>query len=449
MTNLDEGVAKPGAPPASRPLPGTSLLVVAAIAVPALAVRLFFFDYRSEDYVDFYRLWYAFIEHNGGFGALQHKFSAYNVPYLYLLAVTVQLRIPPLVAVKLISVVFDIVLGWYSYRILRMRYPSGWAAPAGAAVVVLLPTVVVNSSMWGQCDSSYAAFSIGGLYYLLQRRHWTACSFFGLALAFKLQVVFLFPVLLLLAVGKRLPWRTLAAVPGVYLLLDVPALLLGAKPVDLLRVYYDQASLLRGKFIVTAPSAFQYLGSWNSETLQKSATVFTGLLVLALIALIALRRVELTDLRVLLAATASVLLVPFLLPNMHERYFYLADVLTVITAFWLPRRLWYVPILTQFASLFAYIPYLLLPYRLRDLTGDRHVANGSGFTDPPPGTGWLASAMRDASDPLKVLRRLFHPVISYEILATAILVALVATVVVTAREFRPAPEPNRGSGLDK
>src|ERR1035438_1018447 len=67
-----------------------------------------------------------------------------------------------------------------------------------AAVVLFLPTVVLNSSLWGQIDATYASLGLGGLYFVLRRRPWLACTFFGLALSFKLQVVFLFPVLLLL-----------------------------------------------------------------------------------------------------------------------------------------------------------------------------------------------------------------------------------------------------------
>lgn len=421
----------------------SSLLVVAVIAVVALAARFSFLDHRSEDYVDFYRRWYLFIQDNGGYGALRHQFSNYNVPYLYLLATTVWWKIPPLAAVKLIAIAFDVLLGWYVYRITGLRYPTGWQAPAAAVVVVLLPTVVLNSSMWGQCDSGYAALAAGGLYHLLRRRSWTACALLGAALAFKLQAVFLFPVLLPAVLRGRLPWRCLLAVPGVYLLFDVPALLIGARPGELLTVYLDQASMLHGKFIVTAPNAFQYVGDAAPQAVQTLGTVLAGVLVLGLGGAAALRRTELTDREVVLAATVSVLLVPFLLPNMHERYFYLADVLTVVAAFWLPRRLWFAPVLTQFASLCAYLPFLLLPYRVRDLTGDPRVANASGFTVPPPDAGWLASAMHRGPSPQAVLRRLFEPVVDNQVLATAVLLTLVGTLAVAVQEFRPRVPPRK------
>jgi uncharacterized membrane protein len=42
---------------------------------------------------------------------------------------------------------------------------------------------------------------------------------------------------------------------------------------------------------------------------------------------------------------------------MHERYFYMADVLSIVVAFYRPR-LWLVPVLVQFASFFSYLPFL-------------------------------------------------------------------------------------------
>jgi Gpi18-like mannosyltransferase len=68
---------------------------------------------------------------------------------------------------------------------------------------------------------------------------------------------------------------------------------------------------------------------------------------------------ELNSSQVVLAASSSVLLLPFILPGMHERYFYLADVLTVVAASFFPRELWMAPVLTQLGSFFSYLPFLV------------------------------------------------------------------------------------------
>jgi Gpi18-like mannosyltransferase len=68
-------------------------------------------------------------------------------------------------------------------------------------------------------------------------------------------------------------------------------------------------------------------------------------------------RVDLDATRIVTASAVFAIGVPFVLPGMHERYFYLADVLTVVLAFYRPR-LWFVPLLVQTASLLSYLPFL-------------------------------------------------------------------------------------------
>ena len=60
---------------------------------------------------------------------------------------------------------------------------------------------------------------------------------------------------------------------------------------------------------------------------------------------------------ILALATASVLVTPFVLPRMHDRYFFAADVLVIILAFWVPRLV-PVALLVQIVSLFSYWPFL-------------------------------------------------------------------------------------------
>ena len=42
---------------------------------------------------------------------------------------------------------------------------------------------------------------------------------------------------------------------------------------------------------------------------------------------------------------------------MHERFFFPADVIAIVLAFYLPRY-WYVPIVIGLISFFSYFPYL-------------------------------------------------------------------------------------------
>src|SRR6202000_3576182 len=103
----------------------------------------------------------------------------------------------------LISVAFDLLLALFTYRIVALRRPgTGWPMVA-SAVMLFLPTVVMNSSLWGQADAVYSAFGVGGVYFLLRRRPWLACLFFGIAFSVKLQGLFVLPGLLVLSLRRR------------------------------------------------------------------------------------------------------------------------------------------------------------------------------------------------------------------------------------------------------
>ena len=60
---------------------------------------------------------------------------------------------------------------------------------------------------------------------------------------------------------------------------------------------------------------------------------------------------------ILTAALLFAVAIPYLLPHMHDRYFYGADVLSLVFAVAFPK-LAFVPVLCQFASLLGYHAYL-------------------------------------------------------------------------------------------
>jgi Gpi18-like mannosyltransferase len=409
--------------------------LVAAAAAIAVAARLAMFSYESFDYEVFLKSWYEFISTHGGFGAFKYSFSDYNVPYLYLIALLTYLPIPALAGIKIISVAFDVVLAYFTYRIVALHHTGRWSPPLAALIVLFLPTVATNSGMWGQADAIYAAFGLGGVYFLLRRRPWLAGVFFGLSLAFKLQAVFLFPLLLVLVLKKWIPWRILLAVPGVVLLLAVPALLAGAPLGQLLSVYVQQTNSYP-QLSLNAPSIYQFLpASADAAVIRPIGVAVTGLVILGLCLGVLLSRVQLTTTKVVLLGATSAVLVPFLLPSMHERYFYLAEVLTVIAAFYVPRRLWYVPVLVQVASFLAYLKVL---FPTGDSMPPGDPPGDVAIDHPAPGDTSLAIP-GESPVPLLIPDGMpdpFAPTLEFRILAALMAVAVVSVLWTTFREFR-------------
>jgi len=341
-----------------KPPPHAEWLLVAALVVLAVVARGAGWWTRTTDMSIFFQ-WTHQMQAEGGWRAIGKPIGNYNAPFLYLLAIVIYLPGPLILKIKAIFVVFDVLLAFFTYKIVGLKF-SGRRIPAAAALaMVLLPTVVINASWWGQMDAMWASFALGGVYFLMRDRPWVAVTMCAVSLAIKPQGIFIFPLLLLLALGGRLPWRTLLAVPAVFVVLDLPALLAGRSPADLLTVYdMDRQAHQIKALTLRAPSLYAFVPAGPStDTVRTLGYVFTAVLVLGICYILIVRNVRITRDRLITYAALFAILVPFVVPGMHERYFFLADVTTVILAIHKPR-LWPVPLLVQAASLLCYEPYL-------------------------------------------------------------------------------------------
>jgi len=341
-----------------KQVPKAEFVLLGVLAVLAVVLRWAGRHEITPDMRNFLA-WYDQLKSAGGVPGLRHEIGNYNAPFLYLLVLLTYLPGPALIKIKMAWCVFDVLLVYFTYRIVALRW-AGWRIPALAALVMaFLPTVVVNSSFYGQCDALWAAFLVGGLYQLLRWRQWWGVTLFAVAVAIKPQAIFIFPVLLLLVLAGQVRWRTLLAVPLVYLVLDLPAIVAGRSPIELLTIYNpDRQSKYITALTANAPNVYAFLPvTTRLDTLRTLGYVFAAVLVLGVLYTLIASRVPLDARRIVTAATLFALLVPFVLPGMHERYFYLADVLTVVLAFYRPR-LWFLPLLVQAASLLSYLPFL-------------------------------------------------------------------------------------------
>ena len=104
--------------------------------------------------------------------------------------------------------------------------------------VLFLPTVIVNSSMWGQCDSIYAAFGLLALYFALRDKYVLSVALAAVAFSFKLQIIFLLPIYAVFLFTGRIRFRLL--VFRLYTWLFAPAALMGRPILDSVLIYTNQ-----------------------------------------------------------------------------------------------------------------------------------------------------------------------------------------------------------------
>jgi Gpi18-like mannosyltransferase len=337
---------------------GWTPLLLLILFVLSLALRHVFIGFTSGDYDWFLSPWYTFIKEHGGFFALKERFADYNMPYLYLLAMATYLPLEKIVSIKLISIVFDYILaGAAFFTILRITSSHIKAAFAFFAIL-FLPTVILNGVLWGQCDVIYTAFAVMSIAALITSRPRTACILFGVALAFKLQAIFIAPLFLVLFLQKKISFQNLLWIPAMLLIALIPAVAVGKPIKDALIIYVQQAGTY--KFLtMNAPNFYQWLPNNYFEIFNKAGLIFAVTITIGFVVLLYVRKdkTDSSSSDVLLLATFFALLVPFILPTMHERYFFLADILALLLAISRPK-LWLVPVLIILTSFFSYLPFL-------------------------------------------------------------------------------------------
>lgn len=325
----------------------------------ALSLRLTLLAFKSVDFLNYTKGWYNTLK-EGGFAAFSQGFANYNLPYLYLLYLLARFApdVPALVATKLPSIAADFVTAFFAYRIVRLRIENSTVAFLAALGCLFAPTVVLNSAFWGQADALYTAALVACLYFLMRREGWFAMLCFGISLAFKAQGAFLLPVLLALLLRREIAWKQALLVPAVMLLALVPAWIAGRSLIDLLLIYPSQAGQYE-QLSMHAPSALAWIpSSGRFYPYFYPVGLLLGVAAAVLI-VIGIYRSQAKISPALLAEVAllSVMWLPFLLPKMHERYFYPADVFSIIFAFFEPQFL-FVPIGMITISFFAYQPTL-------------------------------------------------------------------------------------------
>lgn len=336
----------------------------------AILIRLPLLDFKSSDFYNSLKPWYLTI-HSLGFSAFKTNFTTYNPPYLYLLYIIARTfpDIDKVLAIKIPSLITDFICAYFVYKIVKLKYPTNSFATLSAFVFLYTPTVILNSAFWGQADVLFTAPLLATLYFLMTKKNTLAFIAFGVSLSFKLQALFLAPLLIGLLLRKKVSWKLFFLIPLVLFIAVIPAWIAGRPLSELIGVYLYQTQQYQ-LLAMTAATAY----TWIPDTgLTQKYFTFTGVVFAASLSfifsiLIYKSKAKLTNALLLKLALLSVLFVPFFLPKMHDRYFYPADVLSIIFAFYFPEY-FFVPVTIIVSSFFAYqstlflvipIPYALL-----------------------------------------------------------------------------------------
>ena len=342
-------------------------LLLMAFTIGLIGLRFALFPVITWDVKYAFLPWLQYVIDHGRWRALQtiegDYFPSY---YIILVALSYTQRIvPPLYELKLLQPFVEVATALLAYKTVPLlARPDDKISPAGlkrrsiaaAFAILAAPTVILNGSAWGQCDIFYTSLLLGAVYCILSSRKTLSAICFALALCLKLQPMFLAPFLVVALLRKKLRlWQSIF-IPAAWIVTALPMLMLGRPFRDSVAAPAKQTGELRS-LVTNAANPWQISSVVH---LPYPAFLSVGLL-LGVLAAVWLIRVCMRWKRfdaqaIFLTATLSLLLMPYILPKMHDRYFFPAEIFLIVlaairTEFILPAAL------LECSSLLCYINY--------------------------------------------------------------------------------------------
>jgi len=338
-----------------RPL----IILIITLLIFSFIARFAIKDWENVDVFLMGEKWYTHLYTYGWRGLSDGYLAIYPPSYLYMLWASTFLDgiTGRLVAMKIIPTIFDIFGMFFVFRVARLKYETGDMPYALSTIYFSLLTVMVNSSGWGQIDSCYTIFLILCVYFLVKEKPFRAMTAFGLAFSFKAHSIFLLPFLAIMLLKGKVRLHHFLMIPIIYLIFALPTVLIGRSWVSVFDVYPRQVAQFK-MLSYNAPNPYIFIPNkfYEAGTIIGLIIFFVGISAWIWLNWRSSRPMTYSD--IILMAFTSLALVPFLLPKMHERYFYPADVFSLLNAIFLPE-MWIITLFYQISSGISYTIYFL------------------------------------------------------------------------------------------
>ena len=334
----------------------------------ALLVRVCMLKFESNDYRGFLTPWFDYLASHGGIKALGSYPGDYNPPYVTIMALFTYIPINKIYLIKGFSVLFDFILALSSAFLASKLVTKNKKLYflLTYCILLFLPNMLMNSSLWGQCDSVYTSFVVMSLIYLLDNKYIRSFILLGVAFSFKLQFIFILPLYIIYYVVKeKFSILYFFIIPIVNFVMCLPCILMGKPIVDCFLVYFNQTTTYKDFLVLNFPNFYQLIGKSGDVTIFYHVGEILTVFVLALLLFYFIKnKIKLNKEKVLLLGIYSIVITTFLLPGMHERYLFMGEILSVIY-FIVYRRNLLLPLFINVVSFITYNIYLsklIFPY---------------------------------------------------------------------------------------
>lgn len=333
------------------------VLYLLVITMIGLAIRGILRVVTTVDWTTYWDPWIMDLKEMG-FSYLATDRYDYAPSFVYILWVISKLPINPMTSYKTLHIVLDFVAAAVMGKLVSESTGSKTKSFIAYGAMLLVPTIWADSALWAQCDIIFMLFILLSFYYLFREMPNRAMIFYGLAFAFKLQSLFIFPFLVILWVNKKIKIQHFLWIPGLYLISIIPAWIAGRPLIELINIYMAQGMQDVWSLSIKWANIYQIIGNqyFLLEYAEAGTWLILGILMCVMFAM-AQKRYRITKEFIVQMALFFAILTPFFLPHMHERYGCLADILAILYAM-MNRRRFYIPLLQILISFNSYMAYL-------------------------------------------------------------------------------------------
>ncbi len=311
------------------------MIFLILISIIALLIRYAGRDFISIDMKVSFLKWYDIIKSGGGVYSLKKQVGDYGLLYQTIISGFTYININPVYCFKIVSIFFDFLLaGSIAYFVAGFK-GSGFCRKRfcyAYALILLLPTVVLNSAYWGQCDSIYTVLVFWSIWFLYKQRYQSAFLMLGIAFAFKLQTILIVPLFFFLyLVKKSFSILNFLITLFVFWCSGIVSYFYGRSVFEPFHIYFNQIGEYKQMFLNV--TSFWLIGGNNYFYLHRYAILLTiAILGIGLYSTLA-KGNKLESFISLLSASVFVEWTSIIfLPAMHERYTYVLDLLLVTLA---------------------------------------------------------------------------------------------------------------------
>lgn len=318
----------------------TFIGLIVMLSIAGMALRLTGIRFEGVDYQNSLRTWYLQLKEGRGLMALADYKGDYNLPYATVLYFLTLIPVEPIISIKMVSILFEYLQALLLMKMImeavehENRYIYGGIA---YGLVLCNPLAVINSGYLAQSEGIWTCLALLSFWFILKDKPVKGMWMFGFAMAMKLQAVFILPLILIFYFyKKKFSILHLLWIPVAIQTLCIPAMIGGCT----FDIAYKLFEHMLGKYpfmYYYYPNIWTFFQNAPYYQFGKAAIIFAfaALLIFAILFVKSEKKHTIQDCLVYIVWTTMTC--AMLLPCMHERYNYIAEIVLPLCAIEKPK----------------------------------------------------------------------------------------------------------------